>query len=250
MLTNCSYFLCALPPPNKPTKQKNHQNKQTNKKPHQTRYCFCSQYFNNLVLVSKITVCFSSSLGQHCCRYWFGTPASRLFSPLCVSHFPLFIEQHLHFLMLGVQYFRGLRIPQYTVLSLSNHPSFSDTKFILPLDLLPVSMAIEFLILWLYFPSVLWVKHQITELNGVESPFFTTLPEGLESSQRFLFISNYYFLCKCLKTFYFELRPPAKIYLYTYWFVRNNLHFGSFHVPELKNQFYLSKSKCSSCDLL
>lgn len=51
-----------------------------------------------------------------------------------------------------------------------------------------VSVNTIFQTLGLYFPSILWVKHEIIELNGMESIFFATLPEELESSQRILFV--------------------------------------------------------------
>lgn len=59
------------------------------------------------------------------------------------------------------------------------------------------------------------------------------------------------FFYKYLKTFNLGLKKnPAKRYLlHTYCFVRNDLHFGSFHAPEPKNQFYLHDSKRSSSDV-
>lgn len=61
--------------------------------------------------------------------------------------------------------------------------------------------------LGLYFPSVLWVKHEIIELNGMESIFFATLPEELDSSQRFPFCFQTFY-CKCLKNLISSLKKP------------------------------------------
>lgn len=73
----------------------------------------------------KITICFSISQGQHCC-YCFGIPAAQLFISLRVPQILLCPEQPFRSLMLRVQYFRRLCIPQDTILS--THLSFPDTS--------------------------------------------------------------------------------------------------------------------------
>lgn len=166
----------------------------------QSPTCFWSQYFINLLWCQNLNLLFHLPGTTLLLLFWYA--CCSVFISLGVSQILLFIEQPLHSLMLWVQYFRGLYIPHNTILSI--HLSFPDTSSQgegkkqtkpnppeLPIpDFPPVSVNSISQTLGLYFPSVLWVKHEIIELNEMENIFFATLPEEWDSSQRFLFVSK------------------------------------------------------------
>lgn len=127
--------------------------------------------------------------------------------------------------MLRVQYFRGLCISQYTTLCQSIFPSQIQApegkkrKKIIPPPTHPrlaPSTCVNRIAqsLGLCFPSVLWVKHQITELNGVESTLLHHFARrtGIQSKIPVCFQTVLY---KCLKTFNFGFKKSYKnIFIY------------------------------------